>query len=77
MVAAVMVQMWEGPRAFHICTMGKEVFLETVCGTKRGITECRKGSILFAGKGSKVLTIYRQGIRQGRGPQHRIFSESR
>ena len=58
MVAAVMVQTWEGRRALHICTMGKEVFLHRVCGKKFKPIDARGGSSLFAAKGSKVLTIY-------------------
>ena len=58
MVAAAVAGTWEGRRAFHIHTTGKEAFLEKVCGKKCSITECRRGSILFAQTGSKVLTIY-------------------
>ena len=58
MGAAVMVQMWKGRRALHICTMGKEVFLHRVCGKKFKPIDASGGSSLFAGKGSKVLTIY-------------------
>ena len=60
MVAAAVAGTWEGRRAFHIHTTGKEAFLEKVCGKKCSITECRRGSILFAQTGSKVLTIYNE-----------------
>jgi len=58
MVAAAVVGMWEGRRAFHITTTGKEVLLKKLCGKKFKSSDARRGSILFAKKGSKVLTIY-------------------
>jgi len=79
MVAAAVVGMWEGRRAFHITTTGKEVLLKKLCGKKFKSSDARRGSILFAKKGSKVLTIYIQQPaqrlfgtrRQGRRSSHR------
>ena len=59
MAVAAVVGMWEGRRAFHIPTTGKERFLQKACGKKRRTIDAGGGSILFAQKGSKVLTIYR------------------
>jgi hypothetical protein len=53
MVTAVMVQMWEGRRALHICTMGKEVFSHRVCGKKFKPIDARGGQAYLRARGQK------------------------